>query len=391
MTLRLLINASNLRVGGVVQVGISAIDEISRLGPEGMEISVLACEGVDRNLSQIGCDTGAFARYRVRSVPGLSPFDPVLDKEIARADAVFTIFGPLYARRRPKVSVMGFAQPWIIYPKNDIYRGLSPIAKAKSRLKYGVQAAILRRNADHAIVEAGHVKEGLVARGLFSEGQVSVVSNCVSDIFRQPELWRPVALPVALRERKGWRIGFLGRDYPHKNLSILPDVARVLRERHGIVADFLVTLTEAEWQARSPEFRSAVTNVGPLDLAQCPSFYAGLDAAIFPSLLECFSVMPLEAMAMGLRVFASDRPFVRDICGPFARYFDPHAPEAAAACIADGLATPPSEEEREMIRAQGFAGMSPRERAESYLEIIRRVAAEKGGPVRAGAHVPLRG
>lgn len=391
MTLRLLINASNLRVGGVVQVGISAIDEISRLRPEGMEISVLACEGVDRNLSQIGCDTGVFARYRVRSVPGLSPFDPVLDEEIARADAVFTIFGPLYARRRPKVSVMGFAQPWIIYPKNDIYRGLSPIAKAKSRLKYGVQAAILRRNADHAIVEAGHVKEGLVARGLFSEGQVSVVSNCVSDIFRQPELWRPVALPVTLRERKGWRIGFLGRDYPHKNLSILPDVARVLRERHGIVADFLVTLTEAEWQARSPEFRSAVTNVGPLDLAQCPSFYAGLDAAIFPSLLECFSVMPLEAMAMGLRVFASDRPFVRDICGPFARYFDPHAPEAAAACIAEGLATPPSEEEREMIRAQGFAGMSPRERAESYLEIIRRVVVEKDGPVRPEARVPLRG
>ncbi|KFI27070.1 group 1 glycosyl transferase [Haematobacter missouriensis] len=391
MTLRLLINASNLRVGGVVQVGISAIDEISRLGPEGMEISVLACEGVDRNLSQIGCDTGAFARYRVRSVPGLSPFDPVLDEEIARADAVFTIFGPLYARRRPKVSVMGFAQPWIIYPKNDIYRGLSPIAKAKSRLKYGVQAAILRRNADHAIVEAGHVKEGLVARGLFRTGQVSVVSNCVSDIFRQPELWRPVALPVALRERKGWRIGFLGRDYPHKNLSILPDVARVLRERHGIVVDFLVTLTEAEWQARSPEFRSAVTNVGPLDLAQCPSFYAGLDAAIFPSLLECFSVMPLEAMAMGLRVFASDRPFVRDICGPFARYFDPHAPEEAAACIAEGLATPPSEEEREMIRAQGFAGMSPRERAESYLEIIRRVVVEKNGPVRPGARIPLRG
>ena len=254
-----------------------------------------------------------------------------------------------------------------------------------------MQAAILRRNADHAIVEAGHVKEGLVARGLFRTGQVSVVSNCVSDIFRQPELWRPVALPVALRERKGWRIGFLGRDYPHKNLSILPDVARVLRERHGIVVDFLVTLTEAEWQARSPEFRSAVTNVGPLDLAQCPSFYAGLDAAIFPSLLECFSVMPLEAMAMGLRVFASDRPFVRDICGPFARYFDPHAPEEAAACIAEGLATPPSEEEREMIRAQGFAGMSPRERAESYLEIIRRVVVEKNGPVRPGARIPLRG
>lgn len=373
MTFRLLINASNLRVGGVVQVGISAIDEISRLSTGDMEISVLACEGVDRNLSQIHCDRGAFARYRVRSVPGLSPFDPVLDEEIARADAVFTVFGPLYARRRPKVSVMGFAQPWIIYPDNDIYRGLSPLSKARSRLKYGIQAAILRRNADHAIVEAPHVKERLIARGLLFEDRVSVVSNCVSDIFRHPELWRPVMLPA----RRGLRIGFLGRDYPHKNLSILPGVVRALRERHGVEAEFIVTLTEAEWQVRTPEFRAAVTNAGPLDLAQCPSFYAALDAAIFPSLLECFSVMPLEAMAMGLRVYASDRPFVRDTCGPLARYFDPRAPEAAAACIAGGLADPPGPEEVEAIRRQGFAGMSPRERAERYLDIIRRVVREK--------------
>ena len=44
-----------------------------------------------------------------------------------------------------------------------------------------------------------------------------------------------------------------------------------------------------------------------------------------------------------------------------------------------------------MIRAQGFAGMSPTERAKSYLEIVRRVVAEKGGAVPAGARIPLRG
>ena len=388
MTLRLLINATNLRGGGVVQVATSVLDEIARLAPADlprpMEIHVLACAAVDRNLNQLGCDTARFASYGVRDVQGFSRRDPVLDAAIAAADAVFTVFGPLYARRRPKVGVMGFAQPWIIYPENDLTAQWPWRKRLASRLKYALQARIMAGNTDHAVVEAPHVKARLVARGLFREEAVSVVPNCVSEVFRQPELWRPVDFPAAPDNPADGspppvRLGFLGRDYPHKNLGILPEARRLLAERHGIRAEIFLTLTPAEWQARPAEFRAAMANVGPLTLSQCPSFYRGLDAALFPSLLECFSVMPLEAMAMGRPLFASDRPFVRDICGELAHYFDPRSPESIADCLARRLkAGPPGPAEEAALRRQGFAGPGPRERALRYLEIVARTARDAG-------------
>ena len=62
-----------------------------------------------------------------------------------------------------------------------------------------------------------------------------------------------------------------------------------------------------------------------------------MDAIIFPSLLECFSATPLEAMAMEKPFFASDREFIRDVCSDYALYFDPEDPISAANVINDYL------------------------------------------------------
>ena len=86
---------------------------------------------------------------------------------------------------------------------------------------------------------------------------------------------------------------------------------------------FLVTLTNEEWLKRDDRFHAYVDNVGSISIAQCPSFYNLLDGVIFPSLLECFSATPIEAMIMKKPVFASDRLFVKQACEDFVNYFDP--------------------------------------------------------------------
>lgn len=48
--------------------------------------------------------------------------------------------------------------------------------------------------------------------------------------------------------------------------------------------------------------------------------------------------MPLEAMRMGLPVFASDRDFVRAVCSDGAVYFSPDDPRDAARIVARTLA-----------------------------------------------------
>jgi glycosyltransferase involved in cell wall biosynthesis len=51
---------------------------------------------------------------------------------------------------------------------------------------------------------------------------------------------------------------------------------------------------------------------------------------VFPSLLESFGNAPLEAMACGCPVLASNAPAIPEVCGDAALYFDPYDPQDMA-------------------------------------------------------------
>jgi len=174
------------------------------------------------------------------------------------------------------------------------------------------------------------------------------------------------------------RLGFLGRNYPHKNTTIIPNAIKILKERYNISAEFFVTFTDDEWSSCSEEFKKCTNNLGPLTVAQCPSFYRQMDAIVFPSLLECFSATPLEAMAMEKPLFASDRDFNRDICKDYAYYFDPLSPESAAKAIADVfLKGGPDPNRLKLAKEHAFGFSNPRDRAQKYLSLLLDVADNK--------------
>lgn len=321
---------ANLHSGGGVQVAASFLAGLAVLSGRAARCTVFASTEVDRNLRQMVSDVSVFGAYTVEDYYGLSALWSSLSRRFQPFDAVFTVFGPLYLLRKPRVSVVGFAQPWIIYPDNEIQASQCWLRRAFTRLKFAVQAWFFRR-ADQLVVELDHVKQGLVSRGIAPARSIRVVSNCLSDVFLQPACWLPVALPPGSGK---YRIGFVGRNYPHKNVRILPSVRRLLRDRYGLDIEVYVTLNDQEWAASPEDFKTELLNVGALTLAQCPTFYRAMDAVVFPSLLECFSATPLEAMVMGRPLFASDRLFIRDVCGDFAHYFDPMDEGSAAATIA---------------------------------------------------------
>jgi len=154
----------------------------------------------------------------------------------------------------------------------------------------------------------------------------------------------------------------------HKNFPVIADE---LKNQHNLKVCFFVTFTEQEWRSCTDEFRAVCINVGPLSVAQCPLFYKSLDAVVFPSLLECFSATPLEAMAMEKPLFASDRPFNRDICGPHAHYFDPLDPSSAAQAIANVFkGNGPDPIALKAAREHAINFSSPKERAEKYLALL---------------------
>ena len=273
VSMSILINASNLHVGGGVQVAASFIYELTVLPSLPNCLAVWMSTEVEQNLQRWAAIILACPLARLSTRLGLKS---VLSRPFARKlrayDTVFTIFGPLYSRRQPKISIVGFAQPWIIYPDNEIYRQLGWRQRLSTHLKFWIQSIFYRR-ANLLVAELDHVKRGLVRSGVGREDNIMVAHNCLSSLFRQRERWQPVEIPATTA---GFKLGFLGRNYPHKNTAMLPLIHGILKREHGLDMKFFVTFTDDEWAACGSEFRSAVVNVGPLSVAQCPNFYQAM-------------------------------------------------------------------------------------------------------------------
>ena len=140
-------------------------------------------------------------------------------------------------------------------------------------------------------------------------------------------------------------------------------------------AEFFVTMTDAEFDSCSMDFRENIANFGPLDLAESPSFNSQLDGVVLPTLLECYSATPIEALAVRTPLFASDRPFIRDTVGSHANYFDPLDPVSIASSIAEYFSLPSVlRAQREEAGYQHVAAgdYSARDRAAALMRIVGR-------------------
>lgn len=371
--MKLLVYAANLHCGGGVQVATSVIYELSQLPEKLSDLTIWASSVVDANLKTLEFNPSAFAGYEVVDHRGvLSRFSDERNS-LSAYDGILVIFGPHYFGKISPVSVIGFAQCWLINNQSDLYNIFSFSRRWYLRLKYWSQRLLFKK-ADFLIAELESVRDGLIRFGIGEPERVRVVRNCISSVYLDHGLWSSLALP----ERKSrYRLGFVGRNYEHKNTKVFPSVLHVLREKFALEVEMLVTFTDDEWSCCSNEFRALVTNVGPLGVTQCPNFYQSLDAVVFPSLLECFSAAPLEAMVMKLPLFASDRPFVRDVCGEFADYFDPLSPEDIARTIALKIDRPRDEVRLELARRHALDFSNASDRARKYLELLREATHPK--------------
>ena len=152
------------------------------------------------------------------------------------------------------------------------------------------------------------------------------------------------ASPEALRQ---WGIDddflvVVGTLEPRKNLPrLLSAYARAVRDDPSLPQ--LVLVGGAGWgealdTAGVPSGR--VVLPGHLPWADLRAVVAGARALLFPSLDEGFGLPPLEALACGVPVMASDIPVLREVLGEQASFVDPFDVEALAAGISAVVTTP---------------------------------------------------
>jgi len=314
---KILINATNLNEGGGVQVATSFLKDLTSLERlKDVEWSVYVSPVVHRNLDEVFFDKKFFIEYQIVEPKEISFF---YSYKLNQYDVVFTVFGPMFLPLYRGRHISGFAQPWVIYPTTDVLKKFSHLKRFFYRLKYSLASYVFRQ-ADVLVVESHHIKQLLIGKGY--RNHIEVVENAVSSIFFSENEWRIINSDVF--DSQKINIGILSGSYPHKNLDFIIDIANGLEVDYPKTFNFIFTLPANKFKELTHSNQVAsVMNLGVITLQECPSFYQQIDGVMLPSLLECFSITPYEAMLMRKVVFLSDREFFKTACLGHALYFDP--------------------------------------------------------------------
>lgn len=361
----LLVNTSNLYIGGGLQVGISVIEEFTKL-----KINFIAAVSppIFEQLSKQAkksCTVITSTPSGIFNFSARKKLDDLVKKY--KITEVFTVFGPSYWKPRVKNHLVGFAQAWLIYNTSIIFDKLLLKEKIKIIILSFIQPFYFKYNSTKLVTETDDVRLKIGKRLNISYKNVFTVSNTISSVFYEPKNYdRQILNRLPIKNDDIWLLT-IAHDYPHKNLGIIAELIQKLPSRFK----FILTVDD-EFKIKIPaEFQDRVITVGKVSSAQCPPLYEVCDALFLPTLLECFSVSYVESMYMEKPIFTSNRAFAKTICEDAAYYFDP----LKADDIADTIIT--AYENLLVINEKCVHGKelvtrfpSAKERAEKYLSIL---------------------
>jgi glycosyltransferase involved in cell wall biosynthesis len=166
-----------------------------------------------------------------------------------------------------------------------------------------------------------------------SQEEIAVVPNGADHILSRP----PDASALS---RFGLSAGryllCVGSLAPNKNLiRAVEAFQNVADDSHRLI--IVGGLAANVFRQALPKSDTQVILAGRVPDEQLVALYRNAAACIFPSLYEGFGIPPLEAMANGCLVLASNIEPVREVCADSAVYFDPLKIDEMAAAIEQAL------------------------------------------------------
>lgn len=173
---------------------------------------------------------------------------------------------------------------------------------------------------------------------------------------------------------------YTGQWRKHKNLANLMRAYALLKKKTDLPHELVLT---GQLSSQAPEVPELIKKLnlerdviitGFVPDEELAALYSAADLFVFPSLYEGFGIPPLEAMACGCPVVASNVSSIPEILGDAALFFDPLSVEDMAGAIHKALS---SFNLRRELKAKGFERIKKfsyakmaRETLKTYQEVL---------------------
>jgi len=121
---------------------------------------------------------------------------------------------------------------------------------------------------------------------------------------------------------------YVGNAYPHKNLDVLIDAFKKIRNEFSDVCLYLVGKEDYFYEKlkeklRKTKYQDSIIFAGSISDKKLEEYYQNALGLVLPSFMEGFGLPALEAISNKCLVISSDIPSIREICKKDAIYFNP--------------------------------------------------------------------
>ena len=249
-------------------------------------------------------------------------------------EVVFSPLSPGYFFFKHK-EVMRFANAWSTNATSYAWKTLPFKPKMRTKIYNIMQRALLRK-AKYIITQTETVRGGLLRVTGLPENRVFVVPNVLPAVLQDID-------PTPLEADAKWiDVAAVGGQMPHKNLEIIPEVLRVLKEKYQLTNVRFHTTLPADsgvwWRIenvlKEHDLTECVVNHGNMRLVDLADLYRHCRFCFLPTVLETFSASTIEAMYFDLKTVASDLSFNKEVMQDACLYFEPMNAESAAEKLA---------------------------------------------------------